>query len=77
MFRLLPWSSGTLASGKCLHDEYLSICRDGIAQPLPISDRLAIHEDRHVMADRTLVVQDVAAEPRILSKGLGQHFSDG
>ena len=52
-------------AGKRLQHADFGVGGDGIGQAEPIADEVAVDEDRHVLAQRGLIVEHVAAQARV------------
>src|SRR5262249_26548671 len=50
---------------------------DGVGQPGAVADHLPVDEDRHVTAQRRLVIEHIAARLRVVREHLLQHITHG
>jgi len=66
-----------LSPRKGLHDENLTARRDGVSEPNAIGDQFTVDEDRDMLADFSLIVEDVAAKPWIAAKHQLERFRHG
>src|SRR3954471_13778187 len=65
-----------LSAGQRLEHLYLVICADRIGQPLAVAQCRAIDIDRDMLAQRTLIVEHIAAQHGSLGEYRRERFGD-
>ena len=66
-----------LTAGERLDDVDGGIGGNGVGELSAVENRFAVDEDRHVFAERALVIEDVAARGRVRDEIGIEHFADG
>src|SRR5262249_54963384 len=75
--RALMWVPpvSVLTAGQGLHHVDLVPRGDGVGEPDPVVDLLAVDEDDHVFAQGALLVEDVPPRPLVAGEGRVEHLA--
>jgi hypothetical protein len=66
-----------LPAGQSLQDIDRAGRRNWIAQPGAVAERLAVDDNRHVSAQRRLIVEDVSAQALVAAKDVVEGLAHG
>jgi hypothetical protein len=64
-------------AGQCLNDVDPARLFDRVREALPIAHRPAVDKDGEMAAQRSLIVEDVTAQPRLVGERGRERFVDG